>query len=224
MSTLLSTRAVLVSLTISCWRAMHIERVDPEVSPELDPHRTRLLHRIVDPHHPALRAIVLAADRLRRTHLRLTMPWDDQGLRLLAAPKLFDYKVAIEEARGAYHTVVREQLPALEAAIPDAFARYRVDLDKRYGTSLALHRIPEATDLPGLDDLVDSATRDYFLQAITDDTGAKQQALLEGLHQRTADLQARLADPDLTPAARAKLQTQHHSLQHLLTYLTEGAP
>lgn len=89
--TQLQERAMLATLSISRWTA---RRYDKKVSREVDDQHGaqnggRFNKILIDPAHT--KALQASANTIRENHYRMTLPWDDEGPRLLPAKLYMKY-------------------------------------------------------------------------------------------------------------------------------------
>lgn len=166
----LSERALLVSLTISCWNGQVTLDVDEQLHQGLDPERDSIRHQIVP--KSELRELQAAARYIRAVHTRATAPWDDNGLRLLPSDRLWEYREQLKDAQQLYSEVAQDKLPILLNAIEPRYAKYKENLAERFGSRLSIYAVPD-TSMPVLGSLVDEQIRDYATALITDDTGMR---------------------------------------------------
>lgn len=122
----LQKKAMLVNLTIRQWSA---RRRDKDVGREVEKnHQAKdagnFNKLLID--KEALAPLVTIAGKLRDTHYNMTLPWTDDGSRLLPAKMYLDYTRAIADLRAKF-----------DAAIADFAANYptyKQNARKRLGT------------------------------------------------------------------------------------------
>jgi hypothetical protein len=137
----LANKAILVGLHVADWFPhMTDKRATARLAERENVNdQTRVRARKSLLPKEALKEVHSADARLRALHAKLTMPWDDLGLRLLAGKQLLTYMEKMTEAITAYH----------EAA--DAFVPKYPDFVKRDGINLGdMH---EDSDYPPVDSI-----------------------------------------------------------------------
>lgn len=117
---------MLVNLTIRQWSA---RRRDKDVGKEVEKnHQAKdagnFNKLLID--KEALAPIVTLAGKLRTTHYDMTLPWGDDGSRLLPAKMFFDYREAINSLRSQYDAAVQKFV--------DEYPTYVQNARKRLGT------------------------------------------------------------------------------------------
>ena len=114
------TRAMLVELTIHQWTARkHDRQVTREVDRTHNANNAgRYNKQLVT--KDSLQAINYWAGRTRAYHYSATLPWGDQGQRLLPSRKLFQYRKQVIELRDNFNlaviTFVNEYSTLVEAS------------------------------------------------------------------------------------------------------------
>ena len=125
----LNERAMLVDLSISLWYA---RRKDKQTSSEAISTKaaesdsgawwTRVISR------NELKAIIAAQLKGRMLHYKLTLPWNDDGTRILPADMFMDYTKQIRAVRDEFDAAV----DAFVARYPDLVARAQARLGNLY--------------------------------------------------------------------------------------------
>lgn len=120
----LSSRAMLVSLSITAWTARKLDK--------------RVTNKVLaDNHAPAdagrfnktliadelLKKITQIDNECRAEHYRLTLPWSNDGARILPAKLFFDYREKMTAFRQQRETAVREFVDAYPELVRDARIR-----------------------------------------------------------------------------------------------------
>ena len=137
----IATSAMLVELSISCWTA---RKLDKRVSQEVDADKgTRARagnyqkNLLAGTHK--LDNIVKFAANVRAWHLANTLPWSDNGLRLLPMDNFLRYKERLGEYEEEYTTLVKAFLDEYPTLV-DAAAFQLGDLFDR-------NEYPEVNDI-----------------------------------------------------------------------------
>src|ERR1700758_1805880 len=100
----LSTRAMLCSLSISMWSA---RKHDPEASEEIAfRHGARpdagRYHKVLLPKE-ALAEIQKIVSEARQKHYFVTLPWGDDGYRVLPGAAYFDHAIKMRALSNRFH-------------------------------------------------------------------------------------------------------------------------
>jgi hypothetical protein len=121
---MLSNRAMLAGVRISVWSA---RRVDKRVTAETNAahnaasdagrYNKALLAK------DALAAVTAAASAARLAHYALTLPWMDDGARILPAAAYKDYADAMRTIRFQFETAVADFVANYDGFVQDARAR-----------------------------------------------------------------------------------------------------
>lgn len=112
----LTERAMLVSLTIHNWRATKLDRVVTEevaARYQADRHFGRYSKRLLP--KDALKEVNGAARALREFHRRETLPWADNGPRILPSANFLRYTDTLRDLRADFDRAAR----AFVEAYPD---------------------------------------------------------------------------------------------------------
>lgn len=136
----LSERAMLAHVKLSVWTARRIDRkVTDEVN---EAHGAandagRFNKLLVD--KTALAPVTLAVGHARTFHYSRTLPWQDEGARLLPALAFTDYAAQLRAIKGTFESAVSDFLKAYPEAVEAARKR--------------LGGLFKAEDYPGVDDI-----------------------------------------------------------------------
>lgn len=158
MSGNLSERAMLASLHISSWSGMQVDReVTDAVNADFKAQAKagRYNKRLVASEF--LEGITLAHSRARSAHKLLTLPWEDNGKRVLATVGYINYTTIMKECRLKAEAAVREFLTDPTPYINEAKVRlgdmFNADdypdsdaLKDKFGFDVEIAPMPEATD------------------------------------------------------------------------------
>jgi hypothetical protein len=117
-------RTMLVALTVRRW---HIGRNDPTadvdiskkfgVNPEMGKYRKLLVRK------EAISTLRQLESKLRETHYGITLPWADDGYRILSSKGFFAYQEKISAAIEEYNTAADELVTQYKALKKDAKER-----------------------------------------------------------------------------------------------------
>lgn len=154
----LNSKAMIVTLNVSCWTA---RKQDKKVSAEVDKaHNARDAGRynklLVDKVH--LDPLTSFAGQIRNYHYKMTLPWMDNGGRLLPSKLFMEYRNEMDRLKNEYDRLVgdflREYDPKL---INDARVRLGTmyepedyppasDLRNKFGVETDIMPVPDAKD------------------------------------------------------------------------------
>lgn len=148
-----------VTLSLSCWTGQKLDRtVTDEVlaQHQADSDAGKFDKNLVPP--KSLEPIKKAQTRARQRHYTLTLPWGEDGVRILSAEAFFDYTNAMNEERRNCEKAVAEflvQYPSLVASAPmrlgakmfnpKDFPKIEV-LRERFGFRMIVMPVPDGSD------------------------------------------------------------------------------
>jgi len=152
----IAERAMLVRLNLSAWTARK--------------HDRRISEEVASQHGAACDAgrynkQLVAKERLDKigkirgaaysAHCKLTLPWSDEGYRVLLTQHYFDYTTEIAQCRNEYETAVRDFLSDWPEIVAEAQARlggmydpadYPTDIASRFAFQTGIRPIPTGAD------------------------------------------------------------------------------
>ncbi len=136
----LQTQAMLVTLSVSCWTGrVQDKKVSAEVEQThgaVDAGRYNKL--LVDKAH--MDPLVQFAGKVRQYHYKMTLPWMDNGARLLPSALFLEYSKEIRKMKSEYESIVD--------AFIDVYDRHLVqDARQRLGTMYDPEDYPPGADL-----------------------------------------------------------------------------
>jgi hypothetical protein len=205
---MLQDKAMLANLTVRAWSA---RKRDKEVGHEIEmKHQARDAGNfnkvLID--KEALKSIVHLTGLLRTTHYDMTLPWGDNGDRLLPSKMYFDYTKALRELRDKFTTAVNEFVAQYPAYKQNARKRLGSMYDpedypdvskvsSKFEARVSFLPVPDANDFRvDLDD-DEVATIKADIEA---QVAKQQQAAVLNLWQRLKDvvvkIAVRLAEPE----------------------------
>lgn len=122
----LQDKAFLVSLNISVWSA---RKHDKRESADLATRKQAAQGTVLVTKHiiakEALESITKAASQARQDHYRLTLPWGQDGSRILPAAAYWEYKAVMLKHEEAIDTAA----DAFAANYPAYYAQAKIDLN-----------------------------------------------------------------------------------------------
>ena len=208
MDTNLSTRAMLVSLNISVWTARRYDkRVSEDVAKQ---HGTR---REMGRYHKRLIAdadsyarIKKLSQEVRDFHYTYTLPWANEGARILPAQAYMTYAPKLREYHQAFTQAVTDfsvEYPTLKSEakvlLQDLYdeADYPDDVTDRFDFKLSIFPLPDTGDFrialtDGEVDYLKSQLEDNLTTTFTQANKEVWQRLYAAVHCAVE----RLSDPD----------------------------
>lgn len=136
----LQTQAMLITLSVSCWTA---RKQDKKVAAEVEAsHNAKDAGRynklLVDKVH--LDPLMNYAGQIRSYHYKMTLPWMDNGARLLPSRLFMEYSANIRSMKAHYQTLVNDFITKYDATL-------RQDARQRLGTMYDANDYPEGYQL-----------------------------------------------------------------------------
>jgi hypothetical protein len=167
----IQSRAMLASLHISKWAATRTDRkVTEEVAVKHGVTSKRAGHyrkHAIDTDHPTYKALGSAASTLRMRHFYWTLPWGENGARILPAANFDRYSADMRLLRTDYDAAVRAfvaDYPGLAAKARSELGSmfdpsdYPQDIGAKFGCEVSIMPLPDADDFRV--DLPDEAIED----------------------------------------------------------------
>lgn len=155
----LSERAMLVDLSISSWSGMQVDRevtdsVNADFKADLK-KAGRYNKRLVDSQF--LEGISSAHSKARAAHRLLTLPWEDDGTRVLATVGYVNYTTVMKDCKYKAEAAVKEFLANPNDYIAEAKVRlgdmFNIDdypstddLKAKFGFDVEVKPMPDAKD------------------------------------------------------------------------------
>lgn len=154
----LNNKAMIVTLNVSCWTA---RKQDKKVSAEVDAaHNARDAGRynklLIDKSH--LDPLTSHAGKVRQYHYKMTLPWMDNGGRLLPSKLFMEYRNGIDNLRTEYQRLVDDFLKVYASnLVQDARVRLGTLYDpedypdstalrEKFGIEMDILPVPTAQD------------------------------------------------------------------------------
>lgn len=119
----LSHKLLLVDLSISMFGARKLDKVITREIAQLhkvDEKAGRYNRYLFPTDPPAYLAIGKAATKASTTHKKLTVPWNDDGCRVLASRAYMDYTTAMASEQANFDAVVRAFEPEYPAIVAES--------------------------------------------------------------------------------------------------------
>lgn len=231
MHTQLSSRALLVSVNISMWTARKFDQLATQAVE--DTHRVSKVGRfnkvLLEPEH--LRPVTACAIAVRTAHHSRTLPWGDQGERLLAGSNFFDFQELMnrrcqqfdEAVAGlvvAYPELLRQASISLGRLFSPADYPAVGNLASRFSAVVSYSPIPQLSDLRT--ELSDEHQQAILRGAVADTLQLRldgaTDALLNRLRPAVHELHNRL-DPEKAPTLNNTKYVRAHLVEAALAAL-----
>lgn len=205
MASNISSRAMLVNLTIRQWSARkHDKRVSQEVA---DNHGNdvalgRFNKSLVE--RDALKPITTAVTVLREYHYKNTLPWLDTGARILPAANYLAYTGEIRKLRAGFEEAVADFLGRYDRYVDEAERRLgtlyrpdeypsRHDIADRFAIDVGFLPLPEANDFRvELGDLEERRIKAEIEERMAAAVEQAHRSLWQRVHEAVAHMVERL--------------------------------
>lgn len=199
----LSERAMLASLHTGMWSGMAVDReVSEEVSENHKAERDsgHYKKRLIS--SKFLSHVGSKLDVARRTHRILTLPWEDDGTRILSNTGYLHYTESMRLHQHAVKAATHEFINSLPVYIEEARTRLGTmfnkedypsakDLPDKFYIDVEIKPIPTGSDFRAklTDDAMKAITQD-----IEDRCNERIEAAITDVYQRVADVTSRMAE------------------------------
>jgi hypothetical protein len=156
---ILSERAMLVSLNIRRWAA---SRTDKKITAEVASNHAvsekragRYRKNAIDVDAPTFKAVLGAASDLRSKHYFYTLPWAQDGARILTIAMFDEYSKEMRQFRVAFEHAVKafvHDYPALKLAAERELnglyndQDYPVNIVAKFGVDIHFSKLPDSED------------------------------------------------------------------------------
>lgn len=151
----ITERAMLVALSVSVWTARkHDRRVDQTVDDHYKAANAGRFHKVLIAEE-AIKSVQKAANAGRTFHYDNTLPWSDQGQRLLPLANFQQYSESMRKLHAEYDTAVNEFCANYNALVDDARQRlnglfrdsdYPRDIRSKFAWSVDILPVPSGQD------------------------------------------------------------------------------
>lgn len=148
----------------------------------------------------ALEPITKAIGALRTFHYENTLPWLDEGVRILPSMNYESYKTQLETHRDAYDVAVRDFCAGWPAIVAGAQASlnglfnpadYPTDVRARFGCQVRFMPLSDAADFRVA---ISDTERDMLRAQIEGTLGEAQSAAMGDIYKRLADAVKAMAE------------------------------
>lgn len=189
----LSERAMLVKRTIRQWAA---KKEDKKITQEVATAHNAAVdsgkyNKSLLP-KDALKPVQQAANAMRTEHYRLTLPWSDEGFRILSSAGYLAYTATMRQLEADFQSAVLDFQASYQNHIDDARARMNglfnqadypsvSEMAGLFGTDSAIRPLPDSGDFRAQLGIADVA---LIRQAITAEMDRNMQAAMGDIWQR----------------------------------------
>lgn len=199
---MIQNKAMLVTLNISQWGN---QKTDKRVAAEVDAaHQAKNAGKykknLVDPVYT--KPISTLASEIREYHYRMTLPWGDNGQRLLPAKAYFDYTEAMRQYKQAFSNMVDDFTQNYQALVQAERQRLGTlydpadypasnEIKNYYGVNTHFQPVPDAKDFR-----VDIGKEEIaaIRKDITDNVAALQRDAIKDCWGRLQDVVEKIHD------------------------------
>lgn len=233
----LSERAMLATLSISTYGGMmHDKEVTEEVNASFKAEKQagRYNKRLV--HTKFFVDVAGAASVARRTHKLLTLPWEDDGTRILTTAGYLNYTAKMKECRLKFETASAEFAKGLPEYIEEAKTRLgemfnvadypsEAELTDKFDFDVEIKQVPQSKDFRAhlSDDQVKTIIKDMDKRS-----NKRVETAMNDVFERVADLVRKMSEKlrDYTPASEGqKVKGKlHDSLVYNIHEIAEALP
>lgn len=205
----LQDRAMLASVSIRRWLATRTDKkVSAEVAANHKVRERRAGHyrkHAIDVEAPSFQAVVAAAGALRHKHYELTLPWGQDGARILTATMFEQYSTEIRHKRAAFDAAVAEFVRDYPRLWANARAElnglydardYPTNIAAKFGVDVSIMPLPDAEDFRvKLTSDVTNEIKANINAELERTTAAAMREPYERLHDHITRMVERLSDP-----------------------------
>lgn len=203
----LTQKAMLARLSIQQWSARKLDRqatekVKSDFNTSSDAGRYNKALIATN----ALKAVQQAASEARTYHYTNTLPWQDDGARILPATNFMQYSEGMRKLRANFDKAVAAFITEYPALVEDAKSRlqalfnamdYPKDITAKYSFAVQIDPMPNGSDFRvelQAEEL--NAIRNDIERRTADATEAATRDLWDRLHSAVAAMVDRLSSPD----------------------------
>lgn len=207
---MLQEKAMLANLTIHQWTA---RKFDKSVTSEVEiKHNAKdagaFSKRLID--KDALKALSNLAGRIRETHYQRTLPWGDNGDRLLPSVMYFEYTKAMRDLRSDFTQLTEKFIQEYPTLVQDAHTRLGslyepndypdvANIRSKFDISLSFLPVSDASDFR-VD--VGAAEVEVIKQNITLQLQKQQQIAIADLWKRLHEVVSKVKEKLSNPSSK----------------------
>jgi hypothetical protein len=229
---MIQNSAMLVDLNISVWLG---RKTDRKVSAEVDANKNTKTrggnyHKQLLPGMEKLERLHSVANEARQWHYEQTLPWSDNGSRLLTMANFFKYKEGLNTREAEFHTAAEEfyaeypnMISAAALSLGDLFNRDDYpevdDIKHKNRFGYTFHPVPSSGDFRvDAPEAAQQELRDQYEKFYTAKLENANRDLWERLHVCLTHISEKLAGAD-KQIFRDSLVTNTTDLCEILTRL-----
>jgi hypothetical protein len=204
----LAERAMLASLNIRRWQAaLTDKRITTEVATHhaVDEKRAGKYHKnAIDVRAPSFQTVVTAASDLRNRHYFYTLPWGQDGARILPAAIFEEYSEEMRKLRGAFERAVKsfvDDYPLLKLAAKRELngmydeSDYPTNIAAKFGVDIVFMPLPDAHDFrASLSEATVAEIKEGIAAELQKTTKLAMREPYERLYTHISRMVARLSD------------------------------
>lgn len=199
---MIQEKAMLATLSISQWTARkHDKKISTEVEKTHAAHDAGRFNKLLV-NKSILDDARRCGDALREYHYRTTLPWADNGARLLPSKLFMDYTINVRKFREKFNAAVDELVAKYPAEVQAARTRlgtmYRPedypaasDIRGRFGVTVGFEPISTAADFR-----VDVSTEavEEIKASISESLNSRQAAAMKDCYDRIREVVSKLSE------------------------------
>jgi hypothetical protein len=205
----LNEKAMLVHLRVSMWTGSKKDsRVSSKVCHEYEAEQDAGSWWTYFIPKKELKEVQSAANRLRNEWKRKTLPWMDEGVRIIPSELFLDYSTRMREAMERYNQEVENFLDRYPTIIANMPSRLKGLLDNKnmptvtevrmkFGARMGISPIPDATDFRvdlGEEEMME--IRKQSEETMREMASKAMGSVWKQLTDMVAKIEATLSDPD----------------------------
>jgi len=154
----ISEKAMLVNLSVSMWQAkIQDKKITEEiaVTHKVKKDTGKYIKQLIDRNEESYKAISQVSTKLRQYHYVNTLPWLDEGVRILPAKNYLDYSQEVRKLEQEYDSAVKEFTKAYESLKNKAKSElnglynekdYPSQVDRFFGVNIRFMPFPDKSD------------------------------------------------------------------------------
>lgn len=225
----LATRAMLVNLTISQWRGRKFDRqTSDRIDEAYDCEGTAGRYHKILINHPDFKAVGKIINKIRAYHYSITLPWLDNGPRILSVKAYWEYVKAMAEYRAefdmafqifasSYADIVRSEKKRLGRMFnPDDYPS-TAEIREKFSINTTFYPLPQGEDFrTTLDDDAANEIRAEMIRASRERNAAAMRDVWSRMYKVVQTFAEKLKE---NTTFRDSLVGNVYELVELLPYL-----
>jgi len=189
----ITKKAMLVRLSISQWTARKYDKnISDEVANEYHAGKDAGRYNKILIAQEAIKAIQKVVGEARKFHYENTLPWEDDGARILPATNFMDYSKEIRDYRQMFESEVKRFLDSYDTYVADARSRLngmfkesdypcKAELEQKYAFETSISPLPAGKDFRVS---LQGSEIDKIRKSIEERVGLAQEAAMKDLWDR----------------------------------------